>query len=169
MIPLMRLAFSVIADHPILGVGSNNFPVAMLGYLSGELRSQLAFRFIAHNKCLLIWAETGIVGLAAFLAFLFGALRRMLESSRPAPLAAGSRVSRRYCRGAGAHERRHFPQPADSTVSVIIGCPVCCYAWSSTQPVTTMLFLHHLNLALLVIFLSSRAPQRRSHQLGLIK
>lgn len=63
MIPLMRLAFSIIADHPILGVGSNNFPVATLGYLSGELRSQLAFRFIAHNKCLLIWAETGSLDL----------------------------------------------------------------------------------------------------------
>lgn len=57
----MRLAFRIVADHPILGVGSNNFPVAMLGYLSGEFRSQLAFRFIAHNKCLLIRAETGMV------------------------------------------------------------------------------------------------------------
>jgi len=75
-IPLARLAFRIIADHPILGVGSNNFSVAMNGYLTGEFRSQNAFRFIVHNKYLLIWAETGIVGLAAFLAFLFGALRK---------------------------------------------------------------------------------------------
>jgi len=75
-LPLMRLAFRMIADNPILGVGSNNFPVAMKGYLSGEFRSQNTFLFIVHNKYLLIWAETGIVGLAAFLAFLFGALRK---------------------------------------------------------------------------------------------
>lgn len=34
------------------------------------------FLFSVHNKYLLVWAETGSLGLMAYLAFLFGALRK---------------------------------------------------------------------------------------------
>jgi putative inorganic carbon (hco3(-)) transporter len=75
-IPLMNVAFRIISDSPILGVGSNNFSVVMERYLTSEFRQPRAFVFIVHNKYLLIWAETGIIGLLAFLAFLAGALRK---------------------------------------------------------------------------------------------
>lgn len=73
-IPLMNLAFRIIADNPLLGVGSNNFSAAMDGYLTSEFRR--GFLYTVHNKYLLVWAEIGFAGLLAYLAFLFGALRK---------------------------------------------------------------------------------------------
>src|SRR6202030_4091759 len=73
-IPLMNLAFRVIADNPILGVGSNNFSAVMDAYLTSEFRQ--GFLYTVHNKYLLVWAEIGFAGLLAYLAFLFGALRK---------------------------------------------------------------------------------------------
>lgn len=73
-IPLMKLAFRIIEDNPVLGVGSNNFPVVMDRYIISELRS--GFVYAVHNKYLLVWAETGSLGLLAYLAFLLGALRK---------------------------------------------------------------------------------------------
>ena len=73
-IPLMNLAFRIIADNPILGVGSNNFSAVMDGYLTSEFRR--GFLYTVHNKYLLVWAEIGFAGLLAYLAFLFGALRK---------------------------------------------------------------------------------------------
>jgi putative inorganic carbon (HCO3(-)) transporter len=73
-IPLMKLAFRIIADNPVLGVGANNFTVVMDRYLTPEFRH--GFLFAVHNKYLLVLSETGIVGLLAFLAFLLDALRK---------------------------------------------------------------------------------------------
>ena len=72
-IPLMMLAFRMIAEHPVFGVGANNFSMATMPYLTSEFRS--GFLYTVHNKYLLIWTETGIGGLLAYLAFLMGALR----------------------------------------------------------------------------------------------
>src|SRR5438270_12380696 len=68
------LAFRMIADHPILRVGANNFSLAMLAYLTSEFRN--GFLYAVHNKYLLIWTGTGIGGLLAYLGLLTGALRR---------------------------------------------------------------------------------------------
>jgi len=73
-IPLMKLAFRIIEDHPVLGVGSNNFQAVMDRYSNAELRT--GFFYTVHNKYLLVWAETGILGLIFYLAFLGGALRK---------------------------------------------------------------------------------------------
>jgi putative inorganic carbon (HCO3(-)) transporter len=73
-IPLTMLAFRMIADHPVLGVGANNFSVVMPHYLTSYFRS--GFLYVVHNKYLLIWTETGIGGLLAYVAFLIGAIRK---------------------------------------------------------------------------------------------
>lgn len=73
-IPLMNLAFRIIADNPVFGVGSNNFSATMDGYLTSEFRR--GFLYTVHNKYLLVWAEIGFAGLLAYLAFLFGAVRK---------------------------------------------------------------------------------------------
>jgi putative inorganic carbon (HCO3(-)) transporter len=73
-IPLMKLAFRIIEDNPVLGVGANNFTVVMDRYLTPEFRH--GFLFAVHNKYLLVLSETGVVGLLAFLAFLLDALRK---------------------------------------------------------------------------------------------
>lgn len=103
-IPLMYLAFRIFADNPVLGVGANNFSVAMGPYLTPEFRHpalpcqevtcRQGFVYAVHNKYLLVLCETGIGGLAAFLAFLFAALRRgwhcwNFRDSFLSPLALG--------------------------------------------------------------------------------
>jgi len=91
-IPLMKLAFRIIEDNPVLGVGANNFTVVMDRYLTPEFRH--GFLFAVHNKYLLVLSETGIVGLLAFLAFLLDALRKgwqcwARQDRLLAPLALG--------------------------------------------------------------------------------
>jgi O-antigen ligase len=91
-IPLMNLAFRIVEDHPILGVGVNNFTAAMGPYLTSEFRE--GFLFAVHNKYLLVLAETGIGGLIAFLAFFGGTVRKgwqcwNLKDPLLSPLALG--------------------------------------------------------------------------------
>jgi O-antigen ligase len=73
-IPLMKMAGEVIADHPLLGVGLNNYPVVLSRY------ARLGFAGVwlqtVHNKYLLVAAETGLLGLTAFLFLLWGGLSR---------------------------------------------------------------------------------------------
>lgn len=73
-IPLMNLAFRIAEDHLLLGVGANNFTVAMGPYLTSEFRE--GFLYAVHNKFLLVLTETGIGGLAAFVAFYVGIVRK---------------------------------------------------------------------------------------------
>jgi putative inorganic carbon (HCO3(-)) transporter len=73
-IPLMNLAFRIIEDHPLFGVGSNNFSTVMDSYVTREFQS--GFLYTVHNKYLLVWAELGAGGLLAYIAFLFGVLRK---------------------------------------------------------------------------------------------
>jgi putative inorganic carbon (HCO3(-)) transporter len=89
--PLMETASRIIADNPLLGVGANNYTAALPDYAS---RHQDEFLYAVHNQYLLVWAETGLVGLAAFLWFLIGTIRRGLDRwkrSDPllSPLALG--------------------------------------------------------------------------------
>jgi O-antigen ligase len=72
-VPLMKLAFRIIADHPLLGIGSNNFGIVMKNYENSDFRS--GFLYAVHNQYLLVWAETGIGGLIALLWFYIGTIR----------------------------------------------------------------------------------------------
>jgi O-antigen ligase len=75
---LMQLAWRIISDHPIFGVGSNNFFIAMKPYLTPDLNGD--WIYTVHNKYLLVWAEAGIGALAAFLWFLFATVRQGWQS-----------------------------------------------------------------------------------------
>jgi putative inorganic carbon (HCO3(-)) transporter len=91
-IPLMKLAFRIIEDNSVLGVGANNFTVVMDRYLTSDFRE--GWLFAVHNKYLLVLAETGILGFLAFLAFLLDALRKgwqcwALQDPLLSPLALG--------------------------------------------------------------------------------
>ena len=91
-VPLMQLAFRMIEDNPVLGVGANNFAFCIPEYLTPELAS--AWRYTVHNKYLLLWAEIGTVGLGIFLWFFWSALRRgwqswKLQDDLLAPLSLG--------------------------------------------------------------------------------
>jgi O-antigen ligase len=75
--PLNHLALAMIEEHPMLGVGSNNFSVAMQPYLAHAFTGD--FVYTVHNTYLCVWAETGIGGLIAFVWFLFSVLYRALR------------------------------------------------------------------------------------------
>jgi len=90
--PLNDLAAAMIADHPFLGVGANNFALAMQPYMAQSFSGD--FFYTVHNTYLLVWAETGIGGLVMFLWFLIAILRQGYRCSRSrdtlfAPLALG--------------------------------------------------------------------------------
>lgn len=67
-ITLDQTALAMISDHPLVGVGLNNYTLASPQYDVGVRDGQSPP--VVHNAFLLIAAETGLVGLTAFLAFL---------------------------------------------------------------------------------------------------
>jgi O-antigen ligase len=76
-VPLMKLAWNMIADHPFLGVGVNTFLNVAYKYITPDIAQ--AWVGEVHNMYLLVFAEAGIVGLVTFL-WLMGAMFR--EASR---------------------------------------------------------------------------------------
>jgi O-antigen ligase len=91
-VPLMKIAALVIMDHPLLGVGANNFPLAMEPYVTRGFIGE--FLYTVHCKYLLVWSETGPGALLAFLWFLGSTLRRGIRCWRCqdpllSPLAVG--------------------------------------------------------------------------------
>ncbi len=72
--PLNRLAFRMIQDHP-LGVGINNFMFALFErrYPLENTRTWIS---AVHNRYLFVWAETGVGGLAAFIWFFLATIHR---------------------------------------------------------------------------------------------
>lgn len=75
---LAKPGFSMIASHPLLGVGPGVYAYRLREY-AGDYRGWL---YISHNDYLLIGAERGIVGLAAFLLWI-RTLYALLLRQRP--------------------------------------------------------------------------------------
>jgi O-antigen ligase len=71
--PLNEIAALMIQDHALLGVGANNFFPGMEPYVTRGYLSE--FLYAVHNKYLLVWSETGIGGLVAFIWLLVSILR----------------------------------------------------------------------------------------------
>lgn len=72
-LPLFRMAWQMICDHPITGVGANNCAASAGPYAARyEMRGE--WFWTIHNRYLLEWVETGIVGLSLMLWFLFSTL-----------------------------------------------------------------------------------------------
>jgi O-antigen ligase len=67
-VPLMKLALNMIQEHPFIGVGVNNFSIALPHYISSELRGE--WMHVVHNQYLLVFAETGVIGLFLYLLIL---------------------------------------------------------------------------------------------------
>ncbi|HEX6706032.1 MAG TPA: O-antigen ligase family protein [Albitalea sp.] len=69
----------VMLDNPFFGVGLGNFRDAFFAR-EPWLHVELAYQSLhAHNTYLEILADTGWVGLCAYLAFLIGAVRRLVR------------------------------------------------------------------------------------------
>lgn len=82
-------------DHPLLGVGLGNWEYVYPEYARGDQVNVNASPRRPHNDFLWILSETGVVGLAAFLGFLFFVFRsgfNALSSPSSRPLAAACLV-----------------------------------------------------------------------------
>lgn len=92
-IPQYLVAWRIIKAHPIFGVGANNYFFVLQRYLTSD-PNNVVFRWVVHNKYLLVWAETGIFGLLFFFLFLVSTIRtgfRVVHSNDVlfSPLALG--------------------------------------------------------------------------------
>lgn len=99
---LLKTAIKVAREHPLSGIGFGNFPDRLLEYASPELMQSMQFDYdkiskewfinpnkkpdieIVHNTLLQVVAETGLIGLVAFvwLFWIYGrdALKHLRES-----------------------------------------------------------------------------------------
>lgn len=72
--PLNRAAWSIVKQHPVVGVGLNNFSEVFKKYdTTGHSRIFRGYKQVVHNLYLWVWAEVGTLGLIAFLAMFGGA------------------------------------------------------------------------------------------------
>jgi O-antigen ligase len=71
------IALEMLKDHSLLGVGLNNFTVAMDNY--GKVSGWTRFLQPVHNVYLLVVTETGLIGLIVFLCLLFSIFRLLWE------------------------------------------------------------------------------------------
>lgn len=83
----MGVAWAMVRDHPLLGVGLNSFVQHLPGRTShggtdGLTRSFGANWPVVHDIYLLIWAEQGTIGFACFLLSLAGLLRMAWRNAR---------------------------------------------------------------------------------------
>jgi O-antigen ligase len=69
------VGWMMFRDHPILGVGYNNYPVHYQSYSRQLGLDPRIEQRSAHNLYIEIAAETGLLGLTAFGILVFGALR----------------------------------------------------------------------------------------------
>ena len=85
-LPLIKLAWKIIQDRPILGVGANNFAPAVSRYAGPEFTR--AWLRSVHSLYFLVWAEAGFGALLALLWFLGSSLRRGWQAfARAGPLS----------------------------------------------------------------------------------
>jgi O-antigen ligase len=68
----------MIEDHPLVGVGANNFSLGMRPYLAHAFSGE--FIYTVHNCYLRVWAETGLGGLIAFVSFMIAVIYKAFRT-----------------------------------------------------------------------------------------
>jgi putative inorganic carbon (HCO3(-)) transporter len=77
---LMQMAWRVISDNPVFGIGAGAYAFVFRRYVTWDMRGD--WLFVVHNEYLLRWAETGILGLLGLVAFWIGAFKVAVRASR---------------------------------------------------------------------------------------
>jgi O-antigen ligase len=72
-------AKTLIAEHPLLGVGAGNFTTAIIG---NEPSRPVWSVQPAHDVFALVWAELGVVGVSLFSLFLFSVIASVAKQPR---------------------------------------------------------------------------------------
>jgi O-antigen ligase len=70
-----KYAMQMIKDHPVAGVGPNNFIPALMRYGRGDVNRKQGL--VVHNTFLNVGAEMGLVGLALFILTMGSAFREV--------------------------------------------------------------------------------------------
>lgn len=131
----------MFAAHPLLGVGAGNFEAAYFGYNTWCWELPLGH---AHNYYINAAAETGVLGLAAFLALtgLSWALGWHATHMRGQPLAGSASGALRAGDGATAPATVHDSQLARALALGVFGVVVAL----AVHNLTDDLFVHAMEL-----------------------
>ena len=78
----IQAAIAMFLDHPITGVGRENYPLYQLQYLEGSSLAYKSQGIPPHDLYLEIAAEHGLIGLAFFAGFFLGLGRALWEARR---------------------------------------------------------------------------------------
>jgi O-antigen ligase len=74
-IHLAKIAWELIGDQPFFGVGAGNYYTSVEAFSDGSpYRSEWAYT--VHCDYLLVWAESGVFGLCAYVAFFLTTIYR---------------------------------------------------------------------------------------------
>ena len=82
---LNKISWQMFLNHPLSGIGLNNFTVSMEKY--GYVTATTRFLQPVHNIYLLILSETGLIGLAAFIYLFYKGRTLFTDKVRPCHLA----------------------------------------------------------------------------------
>jgi putative inorganic carbon (hco3(-)) transporter len=99
-VELNQVAGRIIRDHPLTGVGLNNFTVISPKYIPDDkqyIRSLEGLVPAVHNLYLLVGAELGLLGLGAFLLFWLGSFGRALRRPQEIPPLARATLAGLAC------------------------------------------------------------------------
>ncbi len=130
---LRRISYNIIGlhlwgQHPVLGIGPGNFPFY---YSSAEFRwfpGREPLPRQLHNTYLEVATETGILGIAAFLAVMISALRRAVQAAA-AQCGAVSSMARALAYAFGAFLVASIFMPNEDTKFMWIMPGLCVAAW----------------------------------------
>lgn len=84
--PLNRAAWSIVEQHPVIGIGLNNMAeVFKREDTTSFARTFHGVQHVVHNQFLWMWVETGTLGLLAFLTPFVVAMVTALRTASRAP------------------------------------------------------------------------------------
>ena len=86
-----RVALEMFLDNPFIGVGADNYPPLYPAYSQRLGVTAVASEFYPHNLYLQVLAESGAIGLVAFLPAVLGpllALERTRRATQSSSVAA---------------------------------------------------------------------------------
>jgi len=80
---LWQIASGIIREHPLIGIGIGNYYDAFTEYIFRHPELNVGWVIYgAHNSYLTIWAETGIFGIASFIAIILISIKYGLYLTR---------------------------------------------------------------------------------------
>jgi O-antigen ligase len=152
--PLMQIASNMISANPVVGVGWNNFGLALYDYI--EIDQFGAWLNLVHNGWLLIWSETGTISFGLFVAFWLAIAWHAIKLIRKGQQFYGLLALGILASMAGAATHMMVEIFASRVLAQII--------WTNAALITAMIRMQQQEDALLVNDLSSANKGIQSEQ-----